>query len=125
MSALDSELYWSIIKILRFIKRNFFIFLGIIATLIILVKFVSPSFKGKTIDHVRVEVLTPAELKALKKYPNAYHLKVGQSKGISSPIKSQKEFEKNPEDYISKYDLKKYEIPDITMYPFYRILYLI
>ncbi|OFX89154.1 MAG: hypothetical protein A2W99_01835 [Bacteroidetes bacterium GWF2_33_16] len=120
MSSLDSELYWKIIKLLRFVKRNFFIIISVFAIFFISVKYVFPLFKGKSIEHVRVEVLTNNELKALKKYPNAFHLQVAQSKGITSPIKSRQEFEKNPGEYIGKFDLKKlkdtkyYDVPFLS-----------
>jgi len=119
MSSFDSELYWKIIKALRFVKRNFIILTGIIVIGFVLITYVFPAFKGKSIDHVKVEVLTQAEMKALKKYPNAYHLQVGQSKGIPA-IKSQKEFEKNPSEYVGKYGLKRirdtkyYDVPFLS-----------
>ncbi|MDX9696955.1 MAG: DUF5715 family protein [Bacteroidales bacterium] len=119
MSFFDTDIYRILIRSLRFIRRNFVLIAGLIILLFVLVKFVFPLFKGKSIDHVKVDVLIQSELKALKKYPNAYHLQVGQSKGIPA-IKSQKEFEKNPGEYISKYDLRKlkdnkyYDVPFLS-----------
>ncbi len=119
MSFFDTDLYWKIIKLLRVLKRNFILILGVFVFVFLLFRFVFPVFKGKTIDHVKVEVLTQAEMKALKKYPNAYHLQVGQNKGIPA-IKSQKEFEKNPGAYVDKYGLKRirdtkyYDVPFLS-----------
>jgi len=77
-------------------------------------------FKGKTIDEVSVEVLSSKEQRALKMYPNAYHLEVARKNGISKPIKSQDEMHKNASLYIRTYDLEKikdcryYEVPSLS-----------
>ncbi len=76
--------------------------------------------KGKTIDEVSVQVLTPAESKALKKYPNVYHLEVGQNNGIPKPFKSQKEMLEHKNKYVRNYDLalikdcRYYEVPHLS-----------
>jgi hypothetical protein len=75
---------------------------------------------GKKIDDVSVIVLTPVEKKALKKYPNAYHLEVGKDKGIPKPFKSQKEMLEHKNKYIRNYDLavikdsRYYEVPHLS-----------
>jgi hypothetical protein len=116
MSSKKTSSYWKAIKILRFIKRNFLLILIFCALVITFSKYFFPSYKGKTIDYVSVEVLSGLEQKALKKYPNAYHVEIGQNKGIKNPIKSKKEFEENYATYnlIKVKDCKYYKVPVFT-----------
>jgi hypothetical protein len=76
--------------------------------------------KRKDIDRVSVILLNASEKKALKKYPNIYHLEVAQKKGIPKPFKSQKEMMDHKYKYVMQYDLaeikdcKYYEVPHLT-----------
>lgn len=109
-------------KWLRIISRWKFIrFILILIAFFLLIRWtINLLFKGKTIDNVRVEVLTAKEQRALKMYPNAYHLETGRKQGIAKPIKSQEEMLKNSSMYIRTYDLEKikdnrfYEVPSLS-----------
>lgn len=113
MSSKKKSLYWKLIRILRFIKRNFLLIILISATSLFLFKYRYSIPKGKSIDYVSVAVLSKNEQKALKKYPNEYHVKFGQSKGIKNPIKSKKEFEQNLSalNLERVKDCKNYKVP--------------
>lgn len=105
----------------RYDRRKITLFILLIIVIIVLFKFtLSLIIKGKTIEEVPVAVLTGAESKALKKYPNIYHLQVGQQKGIPDAFKSKNEMLKNKAKYIREYDLDEitdnrfYEVPKLT-----------
>ncbi|HBY52342.1 MAG: hypothetical protein A2W95_17910 [Bacteroidetes bacterium GWA2_40_14] len=102
-------------------RRKITIFvLAIIGIIFLFKAMLSLVIKGKTIDEVSVPVLTAAESKALKKYPNGYHLEVGQIKGIPKAFKSKNEMLQNKSKYIWEYDLAEikdnryYEVPKLT-----------
>lgn len=102
-------------------NRKFIVFIVILLAIIIcsrwLLKFTD---KGLSIDYMKVAILSTDETKALKKYPNAYHLDIAQMNGITTPFKSKEEMLNSASKFISIYDLKKiddnryYEVPLLT-----------
>jgi len=105
----------------RYDKRKIIIFLLVLLGIFFLIRVSVKLFVGgKKIDAVKVVELTASEKKALKKYPNVYHLEVGKKKGIPKPFKSQKEMLEHKNKYVRNYDLaiikdnKYYEVPHLT-----------
>ena len=80
-----------------------------------------PSGKnGRSEDQVPVPVLTKEENKALRRYGNEYHLKAAKSKGLKTPLSSNKEAKSDADAFADRYGLeaitdhKYYEIPLLT-----------
>ena len=89
-------------------NQRFILFLTIIISLILLIQWISyPSSKGLSIDYFKVDFLTASEKKALKKYPNSYHLEIAKKKGIKRPFRSKEELLNNSSFYINTYNLDK------------------
>ena len=99
------------------VKWVLFLFAAVILFLIF--KWIAGRASTKmSIDFVKVDFLSLAEKKALKKYSNAYHLEAAQEKGLKNPIKSKQHLLDNP-TLIDKYKLVKiddnryYEVPGL------------
>lgn len=79
-----------------------------------------PIPKGKTEAQVSIPVLSKNESRALRRYNNNYHLKLGQTKGLKKPLVSKSEYKTNAKEFSHHYQLEKisdneyYEIPHLS-----------
>lgn len=93
--------------------------IAIITSIIILLisLFINPAVKKPSIDTYSVEVLSKQEKRALKKYPNSFHIDFVKKYGLPKVLDTKKQLLDNEEEYTSKYDLEKiddnqyYEVP--------------
>ncbi|MFT6866653.1 MAG: hypothetical protein ACJA08_001488 [Cyclobacteriaceae bacterium] len=101
--------------------RKILIAVGILLlTIVLIVKVLTPTPKGKTKDMVPIPVLTKDENRALCRYINDHHREVAKEKGLKAPVKSKEEHQADAKAFSSRYNLqeitdnKYYEIPHLT-----------
>ena len=103
--------------LIRIVLIATIVLVGIIFLLFIDIK---PVPKGKTEAHVSIPVLSKNESRALRRYNNDYHIKLGQAKGLKKPLVSKSEYKINAKEFGRRYQLDKitdneyYEIPHLS-----------